>query len=101
MNRVVREKYGGRCWAVVVDNLVVEEYKFSYGSPSGQTKEVRRYFTNERRYLTRAGLASEFAGIDDLYPSEGEADSAAMLLVMTHPDYMGHIEVVNVNDYNR
>jgi len=97
MNRVVRERYGSRSWAVVVDNLIIEEYKYG----SGQVREVRKYFTNERRYLTRAGLASEFAGIDDLYPSEGEADSAAMLLVMTHPDYMGHIEVVNVNDYNR
>jgi len=95
MNRVVREQLGGRSWAVVVDNLVVEEYKYG----SGQVHETRRYSTSERRYLTRAGLASEFAGPDDLYPTEGEAESVAMLLVMANPEYMGHIEVVNVNDH--
>lgn len=95
MNRVIREKYGGRSWAVVVDNLVVEEYKYM----NGQVYDTRRYFTRERRYLTRAGLAVEFAGPEDLYPTQGEAESVAMLLVMAHPDYMGHIEVVNVNDY--
>lgn len=92
MNRVIREKYGDRIWAVVVDRFIKEEWKYA----NGQVYLTRQYFTNERMYLTRQGLQSEFAGADDLYKSEGEADSVAMLLVLAHPEYMGHIEVVKV-----
>lgn len=92
MNRVLREKIGDRVWAVVVDNLVIEEYKYL----NGQVYDTVRRFTGERRYLTKNGLAVEFAGPEDLYATRGEADSVAMLLVMAHPDYIGHIEVVNV-----
>lgn len=92
MNRVIREQYGDRVWAVVVDRFVREEWKYA----NGQIREVREYFTKEPLYLTRDGLAKEFAGPEDLYAREGDADSVAMLLVMAHPEYMGHIEVVKI-----
>lgn len=90
MNRVIREQYGDRVWGIIVDKLVREEYKYA----NGQIREVREYFTKEPMYWTRHGFAEEFAGPEDLYKTEVEADSVAMLLVMAYPQYMGHIEVV-------